>query len=97
VTSLLQYFNGKTLQVVHEKGSNPSERVASEDERDEARVLLVEVLVEVSTPDKAEMLEGRRRVGKVSGLVCSLFRWPLRLVWGVVKVARKLFRAMFRH
>jgi hypothetical protein len=100
-TSQLQHFDGKTAQLAHEEGRNPCERAASQNEWDETTVLLHEVLVEVSTPDKAEKLEGRRRVGrrvgKVVGLVCRLFRWPVRLLWGAVKGARKVFRAVFRH
>jgi hypothetical protein len=93
---LLQHVDGKTDRVAFEEGSAPCESAALEDEGD-GMGLLSEVVVEASSPDNDAVGEVHKQASDVSALMCFLLRWPLRLIWGAIKVARKMFRAVMRR
>jgi hypothetical protein len=70
-------------------------RMSPADEGDRVG-LLCEVLVEDGSPEHDDMRADRRQAGEVGMLMYRVVRWPVRLLWSALKVARKILRAVFR-
>jgi hypothetical protein len=71
-------------------------RISPADEGDRMG-LLCEVLVEDGAPEHDDVGVDRRQAGEVGMLMYRVVRWPVRLLWSAVKVARKILRAVFRR